>query len=35
MKEGRLDLAHHCFKFLEHRIALDLSGFEDLDIFHH
>ena len=34
-KEGRLDLAHHCFDFLTHRIALDLSGFEDLDIFHH
>ena len=34
-KEGRLDLAHHCFNFLKHRIALDLNGFEDLDIFHH
>ena len=34
-KEGRLDLANHCFNFLKHRIALDLNGFEDLDIFHH
>ncbi|NCF47601.1 MAG: ribonuclease D [Alphaproteobacteria bacterium] len=34
-KEGRLDLAHHCFDFLTHRVTLDLGGFEDLDIFHH
>ncbi len=34
-KESRLDLAHHCFDFLTHRMTLDLVGFEDLDIFHH
>ncbi len=34
-REGRLELAHHCFDFLKHRIALDLGGFEQLDIFHH
>ena len=34
-REGRLEIAHHCFDFLAHRVALDLAGFEDLDIFHH
>ena len=32
---GRLELAEACFEFLKHRVALDLAGFEDTDIFHH
>jgi ribonuclease D len=34
-REGRHDLAHACFKFLPTRAALDLGGWEDMDIFHH
>lgn len=34
-REGRKSLADNCFKFLEHRAALDLAGWEDLDIFAH
>ena len=34
-REGRLELAFHCFSFLTHRVTLDLRGFADLDIFHH
>ena len=34
-RENRLKLAEGCFKFLEHRIMLDLSGWSDIDIFKH
>ena len=34
-RESRLSLAQHCFAFLAHRVALDLAGFDGLDIFHH
>ena len=34
-RENRLKLAKGCFKFLEHRIMLDLSGWSDIDIFKH
>ena len=34
-REDRLNLAEGCFKFLEHRVMLDLSGWSDLDIFKH
>ncbi|HEX2258031.1 MAG TPA: ribonuclease H-like domain-containing protein [Afifellaceae bacterium] len=35
MREGRLDLAHACFRFLPTRAELDLLGWEDVDIFSH
>lgn len=34
-REGRLELAEASFKFLPARAALDLGGWEDMDIFHH
>ena len=34
-REGRQHLAGDCFAFVRTRTALDLSGFADLDIFHH
>lgn len=34
-REGRLDLAEACFRFLPHQAALDLIGWADEDIFHH
>jgi ribonuclease D len=34
-REGRKILADECFKFLPGRVALDLSGWESLDIFAH
>jgi ribonuclease D len=34
-REGRMDLAEACFRFLPTRAALDLAGFEDQDIFAH
>lgn len=34
-REGRLELAHHCFAFLPWRSQLDLSGWAELDIFQH
>jgi ribonuclease D len=34
-REGRFELADACFEFLPTRIALDLAGWEDVDIFHH
>jgi len=34
-REGRTDLAEACFEFLPSRAALDLAGWEDLDIFAH
>ncbi len=35
VREGRTDLARACFGFLKTRIELDLSGWEDMDIFAH
>jgi ribonuclease D len=34
-REGRLALAEACFRFLPHRVELDLVGWEDEDIFSH
>ena len=34
-REGRLDLATDCIKFLQTRIRLDLAGWIDVDIFAH
>lgn len=34
-REGRTGLAQACFSFLPHRAALDLAGWEDVDIFAH
>ena len=34
-REARQHLAAACFAFIRTRTALDLSGFADLDIFHH
>lgn len=34
-REGRLALAEACFRFLPHRVELDLLGWEDEDIFSH
>ena len=34
-RENRMDYAKACFEFLNTRVALDLAGFEELDIFHH
>jgi len=34
-REGRAGLAQACFDFLPHRAALDLAGWEDVDIFAH
>ena len=34
-REGRDHLAAACFDFLPHRAALDLAGWEDVDIFAH
>ncbi|NNE57038.1 MAG: ribonuclease D [Hellea sp.] len=35
LRENRLDLANACFNFLPARATLDLSGWEDVDIFSH
>jgi len=35
IRDGRMGLAQNCFGFLGTRIALDLAGFEDCDIFAH
>ena len=35
VREGRTDLAEACFRFLPARALLDLSGWEDQDIFAH
>ena len=35
LREDRMKLAESCFKFVEHRVNLDLSGWSDLDIFQH
>lgn len=34
-REGRLELAQKCFEFLPYRVELDLSGWQDVDIFQH
>jgi ribonuclease D len=34
-REGRRDMAEACFRFLPERAALDLAGFDDMDIFSH
>ena len=34
-REDRVDIAKACFAFLPTRIALDLRGYEPVDIFHH
>tara|TARA_Y100000741_G_scaffold286592_1_gene226481 strand:+ start:1570 stop:2181 length:612 start_codon:yes stop_codon:yes gene_type:complete len=35
IRENRMKIAEACFKFLEHRVNLDLSGWSDIDIFKH
>ncbi len=35
MREGREELARACFEFLPTRVALDLAGWEETDIFAH
>ena len=34
-REGRMALAQACFDHLPHRAALDLEGFDGVDLFHH
>ena len=34
-REGRTDIAAHCFAFLLTRSKLDLDGYAEMDIFHH
>ena len=35
LRQGRTEMAQRCFSFLPTRAALDLAGFEDMDIFAH
>ena len=35
VREGRMDLAEACFRFLPDRAALDLAGWPEIDIFSH
>ncbi|HEY2048204.1 MAG TPA: ribonuclease D [Caulobacteraceae bacterium] len=35
VREGRMELAKACFEFLPARAALDVAGWEDVDIFAH
>ncbi|USO01882.1 MAG: ribonuclease D [Alphaproteobacteria bacterium] len=35
LREKRMELAKACFHFLPTRVSLDLSGFEDTEIFNH
>jgi ribonuclease D len=35
VREGRMEAAEACFRFLPTRASLDLGGFEDMDIFAH
>ena len=35
IREGRMDLAQACFDFLPARAALDVAGWEEVDIFAH
>jgi ribonuclease D len=34
-REGRMDIAEACFRFLPDRARLDLLGWNDQDIFSH
>jgi ribonuclease D len=34
-REGRAELAQACFDFIPTRAALDLKGWEELDVFAH
>ncbi|MDB5479541.1 MAG: 3-5 exonuclease [Caulobacteraceae bacterium] len=35
IREGRMGLAQACFDFLPHRAALDVAGWDEIDIFAH
>jgi ribonuclease D len=35
VREGRMALAQACFDFLPHRAALDVAGWDEIDIFDH
>ena len=35
VREGRMELARKCFDFLPSRSALDLAGWDEMDIFAH
>ena len=35
IREKRMELAEHCFKFLKYRVTLDLAGWNNQDIFAH
>ncbi len=35
VREGRYELAKSCFEFLPNRVALDLAGWSEIDIFAH
>ncbi len=35
IRENRIELTEHCFKFLKHRVTLDLAGWNNQDIFAH
>ncbi len=35
VREGRAELARQCFDFLPSRSALDLAGWDEMDIFAH
>jgi ribonuclease D len=35
IREGRISLAKACFEFLPQRAALDVAGWEEMDIFAH
>jgi ribonuclease D len=35
IREGRMELAQACFDFLPHRAALDVAGWDEIDIFAH
>jgi ribonuclease D len=35
IREGRMELAKACFEFLPHRAALDVAGWDEVDIFAH
>jgi len=35
VREGRINLAKKTFEFLTSRVELDLSGWNDIDIFSH
>ena len=35
VRENRMELAQSCFNFLPTRIALDLAGWDEMDVFAH